>query len=161
MAEGVWNDEARRRGAKGSVFAARVVWNEPASDQDLPKTRTALEAGEPVRVVCFGDSVTGVYYHTGSRRAYADMLAVALRRTYPRAVSVTINAGVSGNTTRDALARIDRDVLAHRPTLVTVMFGLNDMTRVPLDEYRKNLGEIVARSAGRPAPMCCSARRTT
>jgi lysophospholipase L1-like esterase len=28
------------------------------------------------------------------------------------------------------LARIDTDVLAKKPTLVTVMFGLNDMTRV-------------------------------
>jgi len=25
------------------------------------------------------------------------------------------------------------------------MFGLNDMTRVPLDDFRKNLGEIVAK----------------
>lgn len=108
----------------------------------------ALRAREPVRLVCFGDSVTGLYYHTGGRRTYTDMLGIALRRACPGADVTTINAGISGNTTRDALARIDRDVLRHKPTLVTVMFGLNDMTRVPLEEYRANLDEIVKRCRG-------------
>lgn len=30
VSEGVWNDEARRRGAKGALFLARVLWPEPA-----------------------------------------------------------------------------------------------------------------------------------
>jgi hypothetical protein len=29
VAEGVWNDEARRRGARGAVFVARVIWSQP------------------------------------------------------------------------------------------------------------------------------------
>ncbi len=29
VAEGIWNDEARRRGAEGAVFVARVVWSRP------------------------------------------------------------------------------------------------------------------------------------
>ncbi|HUG69152.1 MAG TPA: GDSL-type esterase/lipase family protein [Pirellulaceae bacterium] len=109
------------------------------------ETRRKLLAGKPVRIVCFGDSVTGVYYHTGSRRAYTDMLGIALRGISPQAKVEMINAGISGHTTVNALARIDRDVLSHQPDLVTVMFGLNDMTRVPLDEYRANLREIVAK----------------
>ena len=35
VAEGVWNDEARRRGAKGAVFVARVLW----SDAGPPPSR--------------------------------------------------------------------------------------------------------------------------
>ncbi|MCA9024366.1 MAG: DUF2920 family protein [Planctomycetaceae bacterium] len=109
---------------------------------------TLLSGSEPVRVVCFGDSVTGLYYHTGGRRAYTDLLGIALRRLCPRAVITTINAGISGHTTRDALARIDKDVLDQKPSLVTVMFGLNDMTRVPLDEYRTNLKTIIEKCRG-------------
>lgn len=156
VSEGVWSDEARRRGATGATFVARVVWSKPSTTPTLAKTQAALEAGQAIRVVCFGDSVTGVYYHTGSRRAYTDMLEIALRRTYPRAGVQAINAGISGNTTRDALARIERDVLNHRPTLVTVMFGLNDMTRVPLDEYQANLAQIVAkcRAIGAEVLLC-------
>jgi lysophospholipase L1-like esterase len=112
--------------------------------------RRKLATGQPVRIVCFGDSVTGVYYHTGSRRAYTDMLGIALSRAVGQAKLQMINAGISGHTTVNALARLDRDVLSHKPDLVTVMFGLNDMTRVPLDEYRANLKTIVAkcRAAG-------------
>lgn len=106
-------------------------------------TRRKLLSGGPVKVVCFGDSVTGVYYHTGSRRAYTAMLGIALRRISGTENVETINAGVSGHTTINGLARIDRDVLAHQPDLVTVMFGLNDMTRVPLEDYRVNLKTII------------------
>lgn len=107
--------------------------------------RQKLLSGEPVKVVCFGDSVTGVYYHTGSRRAYTDMLGIALRRASGSDNVEMINAGISGHTTVNALSRIDRDVIAHKPDLVTVMFGLNDMTRVPLDDYKANLKTIVAK----------------
>lgn len=107
------------------------------------RTRKKLLSGQPVKVVCFGDSVTGTYYHTGSRRAYTDMLGIALQRVSGRSNVEMINAGISGHTTVNALARIDRDVLAHKPDLVTVMFGLNDMTRVPLEDYRANLKTIV------------------
>mgnify|MGYP002624714479 FL=1 len=111
---------------------------------------------QTVKVVCFGDSVTGVYYHTGGRRAYTDLVKIALEKTKPRATIEAVNAGTSGNTTRDALARIETDVLAHQPALVTVMFGLNDMTRVPLEEFRENLTKIIhlCRDAGAEVLLC-------
>ena len=105
-----------------------------------------LETGEPVRIVCFGDSVTGVYYHTGNRRAWGELVGIALRRLYPRAHLEMINAGVSGNTTADGLQRMDADVLRHHPQLVIAMFGLNDVTRVAPEDFRANLRQIVARS---------------
>jgi lysophospholipase L1-like esterase len=176
--EGVFSDDARRRGAKGATFLARVIWNEPAaknSEPDpsasasgaarnatppsvLPRALAKLLAAEPVKIVCFGDSVTGVYYHTGGRRAYTDMLGVALGRAIPAAKEKLsmINAGISGNTTASALARIDRDVLGHKPTLVTVMFGLNDMNALSLEQYRANLTTIVekCRAAGADVLLC-------
>lgn len=98
----------------------------------------------PVKVVCFGDSVTGLYYHTGGRRAYTDMLQIALRRAYPEADIQAINAGISGNTCADGLRRIKKDVLNHKPDLVTVMFSLNDMTRgQPLSTFEAQLLDII------------------
>ena len=122
-----------------------------------PKTTELLRAAkDPVRVVCFGDSVTGVYYHTGGRRAYPEMLQVALKRLFPNAPVEVVNAGISGHTTADALKRIDADVLAQKPNLVTVMFGLNDIVRVPLDQYEANLSEIIrkCREAGAEVLLC-------
>ncbi len=120
-------------------------------------TAELLAAGtEPVRVVCLGDSVTGVYYHTGGRRAYPEMLELALKRLYPNAQVQVFNAGISGNTTIDGLNRFEADVLAHKPQLVTVMFGLNDMTRVPLETYEANLAAMIqkCRAAGAETLLC-------
>jgi lysophospholipase L1-like esterase len=87
-----------------------------------------------VTVVCLGDSIT----HAGYPEELEKMLKVRV-----------INAGVGGNTSRQGLARLQRDVLAHKPDAVVVFFGTNDNRRdapkvfVPLDEYEKNLAKII------------------
>jgi len=121
-----------------------------------PPTATAgklAEGAAPVTVVCLGDSVTGIYYHTGGRRAYPEMLEIGLKRLYPEAEVHVVNAGISGNTTTDGLNRMEADVLAHKPDLVTVMFALNDMTRVPMETFRENLKTIAQRCRERGAEV--------
>jgi len=63
----------------------------------------------------------------------------------------TINAGIPGNTTTDALTRFERDVLKRRPHMVLLNIGINDSwvdagksePRVPLEVYRHNYCYIV------------------
>jgi len=111
---------------------------------------------EPVRIVCFGDSITGVYYHTGGRRAWCDMLGIALQRLYPQAKLEMFNAGISGNTSAAGLKRIERDVLAHKPHLVVVMFGMNDCAGGDVQAFRANLKTIVqrCREVGAAVVLC-------
>ncbi|MES2791398.1 MAG: SGNH/GDSL hydrolase family protein [Planctomycetota bacterium] len=104
-----------------------------------------LAFDKPVTIVCLGDSVTGVYYHTGGRGAYPEMLELALKRVHSKAQIKVINAGISGHTTANGLARLDADVLSKKPDLVTISFGLNDVTRVSPEDYRKNLIETINR----------------
>ena len=122
----------------------------------LRKTPEKLRADQKVKVVCLGDSVTGLYYHTGGRRAYPEMLELALHMTYPRAEVTVVNAGISGNKTDDGLNRLAQDVLDHKPDLVTVMFGLNDLTVLPIADFRANLIEIIrrCRAAGAEVMLC-------
>lgn len=140
------------------LTANLCVMSAAAADApNLEKVTAMLEAGqEPVRIVCFGDSVTGVYYHTGSRRAWTDMLGIALQKAYPKAKVEMFNAGISGNTTDAALARIDRDVVARKPHLVAVMFGLNDIKKGDRARYRTNLKAIIdrCRAAGAAVVLC-------
>jgi lysophospholipase L1-like esterase len=87
-------------------------------------------------VITFGDSLTAGY---GARHGedYPSRLAALLGRD-------VLNAGVSGDTTEMALARIDADVLAHDPRLVIVGLGGNDfLQNVPLDATESNLRAIV------------------
>lgn len=129
--------------AGGSFAAAGAL---PGAAGVPLRTAQLLESGQPVKIVCFGDSVTGVYYHTGGRRAWCDLVGLALRQIYPHAQVEMINAGVSGNSTADGLRRMEADVLRHHPQLVVAMFGLNDVTRVSPEDFRANLRQIVQRS---------------
>lgn len=60
-----------------------------------------------------------------------------------------INAGIGGNNTRDLLVRLDADVLAHRPSLVCLLVGTNDLLNsrnpVPFSEYQENIRVLSTR----------------
>ncbi|MBI2479474.1 MAG: hypothetical protein HYV60_12830, partial [Planctomycetia bacterium] len=132
-----------------TIAAALVIlWNAmiaAAADTSIEDVAQRLRNGLPTRIACFGDSITGAYYHTGGQRAWCDMLGLALQKANPRANTEMFNAGISGHTTVNALARIANDVLAKQPDLVVVMFGMNDVTRVPLDQFRENIRTIASR----------------
>ena len=84
------------------------------------------------------------------------MLGKALQKVYPQAKIQMINAGVSGHTSSQGLARMQRDVIDRKPNLVVVMFGMNDCARNDLDRFRKNMIEIVkrCRAAGAEVVLC-------
>lgn len=89
-------------------------------------------------VVCLGDSLTE---GAGADQNEDYPAALARRLSYP-----VINAGRSGDTSADALARIEADVLAHNPRLVIVLLGGNDfLQQIPLSQTKTNLEEIVRR----------------
>lgn len=57
-----------------------------------------------------------------------------------------INAGVSGDTSEDALNRLQTDVLSKNPSVVVVLLGGNDfLQKIPEEKTIKNLDEIVRR----------------
>lgn len=111
----------------------------------LKTAQLLVEGKEPVRIACIGDSITGVYYHSGGMRAYPEMLQIALQKIHPQAQVTVRNAGISGDTTTRGLLRLERDVLAHKPHLVTIMFGMNDLVRTPVADFQNNLREIIRR----------------
>ncbi|NOX56294.1 MAG: hypothetical protein GXP27_17990 [Planctomycetes bacterium] len=61
-----------------------------------------------------------------------------------------LNRGVGGNTSRDGLARFDRDVVAAHPDHLVLFFGMNDACNsaklVPVDQFERNLQAMIDRS---------------
>lgn len=131
------------------AFHARTAMENARQSKDSSspslKVLGKLRLGEQTKIVCLGDSVTGLYYHTGGLRTYTDMLGIAVQRAVPGSNVKMINAGISGNTTADGLGRLEKDVLDHQPDLVTVTFGLNDMGGIPLEQYQTNLKTLINR----------------
>ena len=92
-------------------------------------------------LVCFGDSITAGYGLDANQSYPAALKRLLTARGYHYRV---INQGVSGNTTKDAVARVNAIIALH-PEVVLVEFGGNDGLRgLPPEITRKNLNTVLA-----------------
>lgn len=121
-----------------------------------------MEFETMTRLVFAGDSVTDM----GSSQpvgeglkdrlgfGYVRMVENLLAACYPERLIRVTNSGVSGNTSRDLLARWERDVLALKPDYLSICIGINDVWRqfdcpampdyaVQPEEYEENLTKMV------------------
>ena len=107
---------------------------------------------KPNGIVMFGDSTTAL--RPGAiQKVYSVRVDEALQSV---ASSLTVhNAGIGGNTTRDARKRLAKDVLQYQPKVIVMQFGINDAaidvwknppataSRVPMAEYEANLRAMI------------------
>ena len=92
-------------------------------------------------LVCFGDSLTAGYGVDPAKSYPADLQRLLDAHGYHYHV---INAGISGDTTKDGLDRI-QFVLNNHPRIAVVEFGGNDGLRgLPLPQTQANLSTIIA-----------------
>ncbi len=105
-------------------------------------------------IVAFSDSTTAPRQVDGQTLAVYP--AVLQRLLLERGIgAAVVNAGVPGNTTEDARARFETEVIGRRPDLVIIQFGLNDSAvdleggetepRVSRERYEENLTWFVRR----------------
>lgn len=89
------------------------------------------------KILAFGDSLT-------ARTGWVAMLGGYIG-------TEVINAGVGGDSTIAALARLERDVLSKKPDVALVCFGMNDQAQsqskkapnVSLETYTQNMRTII------------------
>lgn len=88
-----------------------------------------------LEVINFGDSITA------RKEGYpSPVLTYKLSSKMPN--YKFMNAGVSGNTTEQAMFRFNKDVLSKRPDMVTVLFGANDSSThkfVDIETFKRNI----------------------
>ncbi|HQE81373.1 MAG TPA: GDSL-type esterase/lipase family protein [Candidatus Hydrogenedentes bacterium] len=88
-------------------------------------------------IVCLGDSLTSGYGATPGN-SYPEHLSRLLGER-------VVNAGIEGDTSGDALARLKEDVLSRSPRLVIVLVGGNDfLQQIPREQTVENVERIVA-----------------
>ena len=105
-----------------------------------------------ITVVAFGNSIT-LASRQSEEKKWIRLLEAKIKTAYPKLAFHFINSGVGGNTSREGLIRIERDVLTHQPDYVLVEFGGNDGTseverHVSFEEYKLNLYSIRERIVG-------------
>jgi acyl-CoA thioesterase-1 len=114
------------------LLAVAMVWLLWPS----PYSRVANLDSRGSNIIAFGDSLTAGY-GASAGEDYPSRLASLIGSPVP-------NAGVSGDTTEAALARLDADVLSHDPRIVIIGLGGNDYLRgVPISTTEANLRAII------------------
>jgi isoamyl acetate esterase len=115
-----------------------------ADEKDAP----SLKKGETI--VFLGDSITqgGV-----APKGYVTLIKKSLAEKHKDLGITVIGAGISGNKVPDLQRRLEKDVLAKKPTLVVIYIGINDVwhgERDPAkgtskDKYEAGLREIIGK----------------
>lgn len=152
----VWTFKANLLGPTGPIGpqglpGVNAVANDAAtagyiSTGGTSATKTALEsrltsAVGGLRWVSFGDSLTST---AGGGAPYSGWTLQASMLSNGQ-INELVNAGITGNNASQMLARINTDVLAYTPNLVTVWVGTNDITQSRvLTDFQSDVTNIIA-----------------
>lgn len=96
--------------------------------------------------VITGDSITHGAWFTQGDRSYPEHLAERVRGEMLRFRDIIINTGVSGEVSTGLLADFEWRVLRFKPDVVSLNLGMNDCARVPLEQHKKEMGEMITKA---------------
>lgn len=140
--EFIVNGQRHPGGADGTTWVGKVKWSKVNA--------LAAASGPSIKIVTLGDSITrGVRPGVEPTETFSWMLGADLRA---RGINAeTINVGIGGEQTNQALVRLERDVVSQQPTFVLIMYGTNDSyqykdektPRLTKEQYRNNLTDLV------------------
>lgn len=96
----------------------------------MEKLRKVWPDNESMTVVCHGHSIPCGYMADNVTRpfdAYPHLFHTALAERFPHSVINVMVTATGGENSLSGAKRFKRDVLTHRPYLVTIDYGRNDM----------------------------------
>lgn len=101
-----------------------------SAEADLEQLHKMLRnKGKPMNWVFTGDSITHAMVHTLGDRSYTEHFEERLRGEYWRVRDICVRTGISGDTADGILRDFDRRVAEYKPSVVSVMIGMNDARR--------------------------------
>ncbi|NLX15130.1 MAG: SGNH/GDSL hydrolase family protein [Phycisphaerales bacterium] len=132
---------------------ADVTDSRPASaPASAPAESTVLRIDSDDRIVFLGDELIDMPQRQGQRPStnFAVLTESFLTVRYPDLHPSYFHMGWMGDTATGALARLDRDVLVHKPTIVVICLGMNDSGYQPfeaarLEQFKQEMAELVKR----------------
>jgi lysophospholipase L1-like esterase len=106
-----------------------------------PESRKFWNVKKNATWCAVGDSIT----HGGD---YTKYIYLFYATRFPQDRFSYYNGGIGGDTAHGTLTRMDYDVLAHKPTMATVMLGMNDVwcennNYIKKGDYIKNVEKII------------------
>lgn len=118
--------------------------------------KVTLKKGD--RIVFLGDSITqGGDSHD---KGYVRLIRKALADKHADLGIEVIGAGISGNKVPDLQRRLEKDVLARKPTIVVIYIGINDVWHGEKDPAKGTMPDVFAAGLKEIIGRCTSAGAT-
>src|SRR5215813_11353200 len=120
----------------------------PAFAEDDPATRQVeLKKGD--HIIFFGDSLTALAGQEEPKqhvtKGYVRIVRDTLKEKHKDKDIEVDWVATGGHTVPDLLKRVDKDVIAKKPTIVVIQIGCNDARRIPKDTFKSGLEELIDR----------------
>jgi lysophospholipase L1-like esterase len=131
-----------------------------AADEDVARQTIELKKGD--KIIFFGDSLTALAVkdrNVPEGKGYVPLVREAMKE---KGVEVDAVA-TGGHKVTDLLKRVDRDVIAKKPTVVVIQIGVNDAgAGVTPEQFKGQLEELIDKlqKGGAQVIQCtCTCRR--
>ena len=116
-----------------------------APGQDPTDQKVELKKGD--RIIFFGDSLTALAGQEAPKQHVTKGYVRIVRETLQQAhkdKDIQVDwVATGGHTVPDLLKRVDKDVIAKKPTIVVIQIGCNDARRIPKDTFKTGLEELI------------------
>jgi lysophospholipase L1-like esterase len=142
-----------------AVVAVVLPSRPAAADEDPATVKVKLKKGD--KIIFFGDSLTALAIKDRNVRegkGYVPLVREALKE---KGVEVDAVA-TGGHRVPDLLKRVDKDVIAKKPTVVVIQIGVNDASGgVTPEKFAEQLNELIGKleKGGAKVVLCsCTCR---
>jgi lysophospholipase L1-like esterase len=130
------------------AVVAFAVGTTTAADDDHATRQVELKKGD--KIIFFGDSLTALAGIDGPKdkgvtKGYVRIFRDAIQKAHKDKDIEVDWVATGGHTVPDLLKRLDKDVLAKKPTIVVIQIGCNDARRIPKDTFKTSLEELIDR----------------
>ena len=117
-----------------------------AADDDPAQKQVELKKGN--KIIFFGDSLTALAGIDGPKdkgvtKGYVRIVRETLKEKHKDKDLEVDWVATGGHTVPDLLKRVDKDVIAKKPTIVVIQIGCNDARRIPKDTFKSGLEELI------------------
>jgi lysophospholipase L1-like esterase len=133
----------------GIVAVAWPAVRTPAAAADENPAEQTVELRPADRIIFFGDSLTALAGQEAPKqhvtKGYVRIVREALQAAHKDKNIEVDWVATGGHTVPDLLKRLDRDVIAKKPTIVVIQIGCNDARRIPAETFKAGLEELIDR----------------
>ena len=130
-----------------------------ADDDDLASKKIELKKGD--HIIFFGDSLTELAGKEAPAKqvskGYVRLVREKLQESHKDLGLEVGWVATGGHTVPDLLKRVQKDVIAKKPTIVVIQIGCNDARRIPKETFKSSLEELID-TLQKPTSRSCSAR---